>query len=340
MPRLLWKLLITLWLKNTTNYKENKLHSTNHPDPALLSKVLHGPELNKSWFDARPNGDVEQYGIAGGDEIETYKLGLIRFSDSLPAICYAHGISLETLQQKFPEVYSAKYHYNQIKGPSWPTYENLVLKNYNNVPKEILEEIFDQSQWSWNDIEKTEKDYYEGHHNQYFSNLTIYNQINFINEYLLRRPEKVLDVGGGRGEIANLFKKIGVDCVSLEPGQYSEVLYDYTGKLFFGKEFVSSNPTCSDLKTFIENTDISQFDTIIFSQSIEHIVESEFWEFWNQLKDKFNGLVIIVGCIFYHPIPVAGAQHIFEINDEVYDRLVNDSKQCVYRNHSHLVLEL
>jgi len=32
--------------------------------------------------------------------------------------------------------------------------------------------------------------------------------------------------------------------------------------------------------------------------------------------------------------------HIFEINDEVYDRLVNDSKQCVYRNHSHIVLEL
>jgi SAM-dependent methyltransferase len=316
------------------------LHSNNQLDLELLSKVLHGPALNRSWYAARPDGNIDQYGIAGGDEIETFKTGLVRFSDQMPAICYAYGISLETLHQTFLEIFSAKHHYNQVKGPSWPTYENLVLKNYDNINKEILDEILDQSQWSWHDMEKTERDYYEGHYNQYFPNFTVYDQFDFINDHCQRTPKKVLDIGGGRGELASLFKKLGVDCVSLEPGKYSNFLYNHTGKFFFGEEFVPVIPTCNDLTTFINNNEIDQFDTIIFCQSVEHIAESEFWNFWNEVKSKFNGLVIIVSYVYYHPIPLSGPQHIFEINDEVYDRLVNDSKRCIYRNHSHLVLEL
>lgn len=302
--------------------------------------MYDGKKIDQSWDIARPNGRTDQFGIASGDEVETWDLGLLRFGNQLPAVCYAYGISLQILQHAFPEIFSVKYHYDCVKGPSWPTYENFVSKNYSNVDREILEEILDKDRWEWYKIEKVEKNFYSGHYNQYFSNFKINDQLHFITEHYQRTPKKVLEIGGGRGEIANLFKKLGSDCVSIDPGQYSDRLFELTGRLFFGEEFIAASPLPIDLKTFTEKFELDQFDTVIFCESIEHVSESEFWTFWQKLKSTFTGLVIIVNWIYYHPIPIGLPQHIFEINDDVYDRLVSDSKRCVYRNHSHLVLEL
>jgi hypothetical protein len=310
------------------------MHNNEHSE--ILFEVLDLDTVDESWLGIGEN----EYGIAGGDEIETSKLGLLRFADQLPAVCYSHGISFKALQQQFPQVFSAKYHYDQVKGESWPTYENLVLKNYDGVSKEVLAEVLDQSQWSWHDVKQTDQNYYDGHHNQYFSNFTIQDQVDFIVDNCQFIPQKVLEIGGGRGEIANVFKKLGIDCISLEPGKHADFIYNYTGKFFFGKDFESATPTKNDFKTLIQNNEIDQFDTIIFCQTIEHIAESDFWEFWNKLVSNFNGLVIIVSYVHYHPIEVVLPQHVFGINDEVYDRLVNDSKRCVFRDHSHLVLQL
>ena len=304
-------------------------------------KILYDQKkVAESWNIARADGHTDRFGIAGGDEIETWELGLPRFGNQFPSICYAYGISLETLQSEFPQIFSAKYHYDHVKGPDWPTYENFVLKNYKDIDKEILEEILDQNRWDWYKIEKVQKDFYQGNYNQYFLDIKIDSLIHFINEHRRRLPKKILEIGGGRGEIANLFKKLGASCVSIDPGQYSDVLYEYTGKLFFGEEFDTARTLSIDLEAFTEKFDLNQFNTIIFCESIEHCSESGFWAFWQKLKSTFSGLVIIVNWIYYHPIPVMFPEHIFEINDTVYDHLVNESKRCVYRNHSHLVLEL
>jgi len=307
---------------------------------ALIDQILTDRNIMESWVDARKNGDYDKFGFAGGDEIETFNLALLRFSNQFPVVCYSFGISWEALQKKFPQVYSAKYHYENVKGPKWPTFENLVSKNFSNIDSDIVDEIFDTKRWDWWRIEKIESDYYEGHYNQYFSSLTITNQIDFVSKNKTRIPKNVLEIGGGRGEVANFFKHLGCSCLSIEPGQHADFLYNFTGKHIFGKFFDSAVPLTVQLKDLIDKIDMSEFDTVIFCESIEHVVETDFWNFWEKCKSNFHGLVIIANWVYYHPIPCNLPEHIFEINDKVYETLILQSKKCVYRNGSHLVLEL
>lgn len=294
----------------------------------------------QSWDKARANGSLDKFGIAGGDDVETYQMKLLRFGNQFPAMCYAYGIGFDVVTDSFPEIFSAKYHYDSVKGSDWPTYENILSKKYDRINQEILDEILDKKRWDWYRIDEVDRWYAEGHLNQYFQNFTIDDQIDFILRNRQRQPKKILEIGGGRGEVANTFKKLNADCHSIDPGQYADVLYDYTGKLFFGETFASASPIPVSLQEFTDKWEFNQFDTVIFCESIEHVSESEFWNFWHKIKKTFNGLVIIVNWMYFHPIPKGGTEHIFEINDEIYDRLIAESKHCVYRNHSHLVLQL
>jgi len=291
-----------------------------------------------SWLEARKDGAYYKFGIAGGDEVETYKLALLRFGNQLPVVSYSFGISWEILQKEFPQIYSVKYHYENVKGTDWPTFENFVAKNLSGIDPAIVDEIFDPKRWDWWQIDKIESVYYDGHYNHYFPLFNINHQVNFISKNKTRIPNKVLEIGGGRGEVANFFKRFDCDCVSIDPGQYADFYYNYTGKYIFGDSFVSSEPLEIHLKELTHN--LSEFDTVIFCESIEHIVEADFWDFWEKLKSNFHGLVIIANWVHYHPIPVTPPEHIFEINDHVYNILISQCKRCVYRNGSHLVLEL
>jgi hypothetical protein len=118
------------------------------------------------------------------------------------------------------------------------------------------------------------------------------------------------------------------------------MLYNATGKYFFGEEFNSLSPITVDLQKITNTINLSEFDTIIFCESIEHVPEINFWNFWDKVKHEFNGRIIITNWIEYHPIPINPPEHIFEINDAVYDRLIQTSRKCIYRNKSHLVIEM
>lgn len=296
--------------------------------------------LNQSWEDARHDGSYERFGNAGGDDLESWKLTLLRFGNQFPVVCYAFGISRDTFLQVFPEIFSVQYHYDNVRGKDWPTFENLVLKNFTGIQPEIIEEILDQSKWNWHNANKLELAYDQGYYNQYFPLFSINDQLDFISKNKTRTPNNVLDLGGGRGEIANVLKYLNLSCLSIEPGQYADLLYEYTGKHFFGDSFDSAKPQKIALSQLTNSVNLSQFDTIVLCETIEHLPELDFWNFWNRVKTDFHGLVIIANWIYFHPIPAMGAEHIFEINDQVYDKLVSESKNCVYRNGSHLILEI
>jgi len=278
----------------------------------------------------------KKYGFAGGDEIESWKSALLRFGDQMPAICYSFGISHELLKKEFPKIYSVKQHYDNLKGKEWPCYEDLIKQNISKISPKIVEEIFDIEKW---DDLKIAKNFDEGHFNQYTTEYSIFDQINFVETHKTRIPNKVLDIGGGRGEIANCLQYMGIDCVSIEPGLESDFLYNETSKLFFGKNYFAT-PTKKSFQKYTYGVDYSQFDTIILCQSIEHLPEKQFWNFWEIIKRQFTGLIIIVNWLYYHPIPISLPEHIFEINDNVYNKLINESKKCVYKNYSHLILEM
>lgn len=298
----------------------------------IVDKVLHLDQLTMSSWGNDKKG---KFGIAGGDEIQSWKAKLLRFCDQMPAICYATGISFAELTDAFPEIFSLAWHYDNVKGKDWPQFDDLV--NSVEIPPEISKEMF--SIENWTDI-KIKKNYHEGHFNQYSTGITSLDQIDFIKKNKSRNPKKVLDVGGGRGELAHVLHQLSIECDSIEPGLNAEFLYDVTGKLFFDVDASTIKPLSTSFGEYLNTTDLSKLDTIIFCQSIEHLPETDFWNFWNQVREKFKGFIIITNWLYYHPIRVDGVEHIFEINDAVYDRLVAESKQCIYRNNSHLVLEL
>lgn len=172
----------------------------------------------------------------------------------------------------------------------------------------------------------------------------IYEQTDFLTGNRTRHPKKVLEIGGGRGEVANTLKYLNVDCVSVEIGKDATRWYIATGEQYFGHLFTAAVPVVDDVNKFIQTTSLKEFDTIIMVESLEHIPEKEFDKTWNKIKSEFSGLFIVVNWMDYHPCPIGGfgaspEEHCRLVDDELYDQWIADAKNCIFRKGSHLVLE-
>ena len=99
------------------------------------------------------------------------------------------------------------------------------------------------------------------------------------------------------------------------------------------------NYSLGDSINFIKKLSVT--DTIILSETIEHIDSDEFDSVFagaiKPLLQRTNGLLIITNWIDFHPIPVNPPWHVREVNDELYDWLAKDG-EIVYRMGSHLVV--
>lgn len=311
----------------------------------LIQQVISIEEKSSASWNVRLQKkdeiDYDKFGIAGGDGFQSWMYRQLRFGDQLAAVCYSYGISWKNLQHNFPQIFSVEYHYNNLKGKDWPSFEELSTGSFSNVAPHIFNEIMDRERWDWHNLSKMKSDYLRGYHNKSYSpSIDVFNQLGFVVQQATRIPNSILEIGGGRGEISNAFSYLNVPCTSIEPGDNADFLYYATGKHFFGENFNSTKPLTVDLKTLSNDIDLSIFDTILFCESIEHIKESDFWGFWNKVCNEFQGVFIITNWIDYHPIPIMPPEHIFEINDSVYDKLVRSSGNCVFRNGSHLVLDM
>lgn len=298
-------------------------------------------EMYASWRTARADGSTDKFGNAGGDELSAWLDRLLRFGDQLPAVCYAHGITWEGLQERFPQFFSVRYHYDQVKGGDWPSFDSLIQQDFSGVPAHVVGEILDKEKWDWAHMISPEcKSWHGLYTSNYKGSVSTGDQVDFVLTNKTRTPKRVLDIGGGRGEIAHFFSNLGSPCVSIEPGLHAQTLYQYTNDLFFDGQSTLVSLLTTDIGKSLDVLDLQEFDTIVFCESIEHIPETDFWNLWSQIKQRFQGLVVITNWLHLHPIPVDLPEHIFRIDDAVYDRLVSDSHRCVYRNQSHLVLEI
>jgi 2-polyprenyl-3-methyl-5-hydroxy-6-metoxy-1,4-benzoquinol methylase len=169
-------------------------------------------------------------------------------------------------------------------------------------------------------------------------------QISFLNRCAVRKPKKVLEIGGGRGEVANVLKYMGIEVVSVELGKDAERWYHETGKHYFGSEFEPAKPVVQSIGDVIDELNLEDFDTVLMIESLEHIPEKQFDPVWQTLKQKFHGLFIVVNWPDYHPIWIGRdatpEEHCRQVDDKLYDLWTSEAKTCVYRNGSHLVLEL
>jgi hypothetical protein len=164
-------------------------------------------------------------------------------------------------------------------------------------------------------------------------------QINFLKNNAQRQPKKVLEIGGGRGEVATVLNQMNIDTVSVEPGTGAVRWYEETANHY---KFKPVKPLVGFIDQLIDSIDLTEFDTILMVESLEHIPEKSFDPVWNKIVETFKGRFIVVNWVDYHPIAVgqyaSPEEHCRLVNDDLYDKWSSQAN-CWWRNGSHLVLD-
>lgn len=168
-------------------------------------------------------------------------------------------------------------------------------------------------------------------------------QINFLKSKYHRTPKRVLEIGGGRGEVATVLKAMGVDVVSVELSPDADKLYKETARHFFGDQFDPVVPVNLPIQDAIKDLDFGSFDTILMVESLEHIPAEAFEPVWDKIANHFDGRFIAVNWPDYHPIWIgrdaSPQEHCRVVDDALYDQWCSQARRVVTRWGSHLVLE-
>jgi 2-polyprenyl-3-methyl-5-hydroxy-6-metoxy-1,4-benzoquinol methylase len=171
----------------------------------------------------------------------------------------------------------------------------------------------------------------------------VHEQMNFLKTQGRRLPQRVLEIGGGRGEVATVLRHMGVDVVSVELGPEAEKWYAATAYHYFGDAIAPVIPVNKPIQDAMSDLDISSFDTILMIESLEHIPADAFEPVWQEIKTKFTGRLVIVNWPDYHPIWIgrdAGPdEHCRLVDDALYDSWSSAAKAVYTRRGSHLALD-
>jgi hypothetical protein len=171
----------------------------------------------------------------------------------------------------------------------------------------------------------------------------VHQQMNFLETNAKRQPKRVLEIGGGRGEVTTVLKYMGLDVVSVELGPEAKKWYEATAYHYFGNDFEPSVPINKPIQDTLSDIDLSSFDTILMVESLEHIPEAAFEPVWQEIKTKFKGRFIVVNWPDYHPIWIgrdAGPEeHCRLVDDALYDTWSKEAQSVYTRRGSHLALD-
>jgi len=157
-----------------------------------------------------------------------------------------------------------------------------------------------------------------------------------------RKPNLVVDLGAGRGEIIAFFTLLGIDVIGVDPSPGAQEIIPQTMKEWAN----TSDYKFYNLNSYLGMVEVAELDvdTIIMCESIEHIRPEEFNQAWGLIcktLTRTKGLFIVANTLKKHPIPVdnSGYDHIRRIDDAVYDALAKDARSTVGRKGSHMVLQ-
>lgn len=168
-------------------------------------------------------------------------------------------------------------------------------------------------------------------------------QMSFLRSYQTRKFSNVLEIGGGRGEVANALAREKISVTSVEPGPDAEFLYKQTGLHYFGLFHQAVTPVNKTLKDSLADIDVSKFDTILMIESLEHIPAEDFEPFWQEVVSRFHGRFIVTNWPEYHPIWIgrdaSPEEHCRLVDDNLYDAWSKEAKSVWFRKGSHLVLD-
>ena len=169
-----------------------------------------------------------------------------------------------------------------------------------------------------------------------FTYYHVKDQIDYVIKNKKRIPKNILEIGGGRGEISTTLHYMGNNVNSVEFQKNAKTWFDKTSIKFFNKPHKVNliNKNIKDV-----NINLNKFDTIIISETIEHIPEEHFNTFYNNLILNFKGYFVITNWLHMWPLPAINKYHCREINDKVFNEFSVSCKKTKYRLYSHLCLE-
>lgn len=175
---------------------------------------------------------------------------------------------------------------------------------------------------------------------------TVQEQIEFVEQNKKRTPNKILEIGGGRGEVTCFLAKMGYDVHCIEPGDGAEKWLEETSQHIFGEslEYTLYNGCVSQ---FADEEGINGIDTVLMVESLEHILPKHFEPIYERcLKElkETKGRMVIVNWPDYHPIWVGRYapkdQHCRLVDDALYNQMTQDFGEALYRNGSHICLQI
>ena len=172
-------------------------------------------------------------------------------------------------------------------------------------------------------------------------NYTLQDQINFLNNNKKRTPKKILEIGGGRGEVAAVLTLMNYNIDSLE---VSNCAYEWYWKTF--KKYLNNKIDLNKINLINEsivntNFDLTEYDTIIMVESLEHILEEDFKPFFDNMIKNFKGYFIVTNWLNkeYHPIKKHNDIHCRTVDDKLYDYYETLGIKK-FRNMSHICIDI
>lgn len=156
-----------------------------------------------------------------------------------------------------------------------------------------------------------------------------------------RKCQYILDVGGGRGEVALSLAWLGKDVQVVEPHAHAYAWMIATHTLFFPDSPLKVQLINSPVPECLDCLDLAKVDTVLFVESLEHIPQDCFDLFWPKVKVALmrnKGRLVVANWIDYHPLPADNREHCRRVDDVVYDELARGGA-VKHRNGSHLVVD-
>lgn len=172
----------------------------------------------------------------------------------------------------------------------------------------------------------------------------VHYQIQYLTQARKRVPTGILDIGAGRGEVgcalAQMYPVTGID-VNPSAGQF----HINQATKMFGSETGSNHVLfLGDLINTVEHIDLSNFDTVIMTESIEHIYTDEWQKFLDIALPYFrsnNTHLVITNFKNMWPLGYqydGVADHVSVIDDTFYDNLATLG-QTLFRDKSHICIK-
>ncbi len=164
-------------------------------------------------------------------------------------------------------------------------------------------------------------------------------QVSKIFDNHSRKPKHVLDIGGGRGEVSLALSYLGIDVQMVESCKCAQELLQKTSKRLEIKNNVKLI-NCNLIEA-LEKINWKKIDTVIFTESIEHINKEEsniVFKRISKVLHKNKGYLIITNWIDSYPIIRNTNEHCSTIDNLFYQNIL-DHKKVICRNGSYLVVK-